>query len=460
MQARTLIALIALCLLSTAAASAQIQGLQANYTSHQVAFNLPSTCTDMAVDRFNNVYIADRGLISDRIIRITSAGTIDYNFLTNIGAVGQLARNPADGLVYFTTYSPMLPVIYSTVSNIDQGGFVHQVGGVNVVAKGFTIDNAGKFYFGGMGLQGTGLYAGAAASTISATFLDIGHGQNSVLEALTNGDILIADGMQVRSWNSPAGPTVLYHQAPLIGNTMTQLNSLARNPFNPLGSGALVAQNTLTTFSMTGVGAAISGSLTGTSNTPFAYENYHTPRTGLRALEDGTLNDLYWLTDNGNLSPTLPPTPTPLGLTLHRIINQPAVGETGSHFVHTLGTPSGSGGALTFNVFGDPTGGDLLVLGVSIGTPPFVQTWYPSLGWFAIDPLGANYFAIADGLGAFGPADPTAAIPVGGHYTKFIPLSATVPSGIVFSSQALILAPNRAPNGLIVISNVVLGTTP
>jgi hypothetical protein len=316
-----------------------------------------------------------------------------------------------------------------------------------------------------MGLQGQGLYAGTLSSVtgqVNLIYLGTGHGQNGVLQSLTNGSVLISDGLQVRRWSplAPSGATALYHQAPLIGNTMVRLKSLGRNPFNPLGSGAFVGQNILTTFNMSGVGSAIAGSLTSSSNIPLAFENYHVPRSGLRALADGTQGDLYWLTDTANLTPTLPPTPSAIGVTLYRIQNRPAQGETGSHFIQTLGSTTGGGHLLIFNVFGDTAGGDPLVLGVSIGTLPFTQTWYPTLGWFDIDPLGSNYYPIADGLGAFGPADPNAVIPFGGHYAKSIPLPAGVPSGIPFSSQALIVAPNRAPNGLIVISNVVATSTP
>lgn len=466
-QPTRILASLLFLVLFTTLATAQIQGLPSNYSVSQVANGLAADGNSMAVDRFGNIYMRHAGSsgVPDRITRISANGAINENFVSNLGAIGQLARHPVNGLVYFTSYSPMLPVIHSTVHEITMSGAVMSAYSLTMVAKGLTIDNTGKFYFGGMGLLGSGLYVGTpnpGSLNISLAYLGSGHGQNEILQSLVNGDVLVADGMEVRRWSTPSPITglSLYYQAPLIGNTMTTLGSLARNPFNPLESGAFIGQNVLTTLCMCGVGSAIPGKLLHAGNAPFATEGYSLPRNGLLSLTDGTQDDIYWLSDNAaGVTPGPGPNPFPLGRTLYRIRNTPAAGEIGTLDVAFFGTTTGSFVA-SFNVYGNSNGGDPVVLGVAPGAVPFTQTWYNTLGWFDLDPLAAYYMPIADGIGLFGAADPTAVIPPGGHFTRFVPIPASVPAGLTFATQALIVAPYRAPNGIVVVSNLEISVTP
>ncbi len=75
----------------------------------------------------------------------------------------------------------------------------------------------------------------------------------------------------------------------------------------------------------------------------------------------------------------------------------------------------------------------------------------PPYGLLDLDILAPNYIALLDGIGVFGPPNPFAVFPPGGHYV----LSLSVPPLPIPVSGTQFIAVNpNAPNGLAFVSNV------
>jgi hypothetical protein len=258
-----------------------------------------------------------------------------------------------------------------------------------------------------------------------------------MLQSLATGDILIGSGQEVRRYVLGAATTSPYY---LHGSLPpAELRGLARSPFNELGNGGLIAMRDFDTLCQCGSTTLISADPIGTAPFPFGNESYPLSYSGMRAMAWGVRQDLYWLTE-------LPVPGQPLGKTLFRIRQLPASGVQGSLLVST-GTAS-----VTFDVYGPTPGNDPVVLGgVALpmtSNPTLLLAPYGIVDLFPLHPL---YLPVLDGIGLFGPPNPAAATPPGGHLVATFPVP--VGTGLTFFTQALIVS-NRAPNGLFFVSNV------
>jgi hypothetical protein len=236
------------------------------------------------------------------------------------------------------------------------------------------------------------------------------------------------------------------HQFPLP-NAFAQINSLARTPFNQLGAGALIGVREFETLCFCGTGITVSAGLTGQNAQDFATESYQFPFTGLRCIASGIRQEEWWYTDQ--------PGPGPIaGRLLFRIRQVAAHGSQGN--LITAVNPN----QVAFHIYGPPSGGDPFLLGaVSAILPVDVTLFAPPFGIIELNPFHPLYVPLLDGVGLFGPPNPFAVIPGGGHFQMSISLPPGG-SGLAFRIQALILSPNVAPNGLFFISNVELLTLP
>ena len=113
------------------------------------------------------------------------------------------------------------------------------------------------------------------------------------------------------------------------------------------------------------------------------------------------------------------------------------------------------GGVLTFDLYGDPAGGSEFLLGAMPLSPISFSDglFIPPFGILDLNPLAAGYIPILDGFGIFGPPNPFAVIPVGGHFSLTISVP-PVPQPISLRTQAGIVDAVHAPNGLFYITNV------
>jgi hypothetical protein len=441
----------ALCLAS--ATPAQVIVSPRNFEVSTVAEGIVASGESMAVDRFGNVYVLDQPTdpagFPATVTRVTPDGVVHPGHAGPFGHVGELATNPTDGAVYLVTYAPLLPVIHSDVYRIEPTGGATHVGGVVVVADGFTIDDQGHFYFGGMGLSGPGLYvAKAPAGGFGAEpqFVSPGFGANAELQSLVTGDVLIADGHRVERWIPGQLATVPFYSAPLaLPNELVNVVGLARGPMYQLGVGSMIGVNHFGTFCFCGTGSAVStgptGDLFSITSALFAHEDYQFPNTGLSTIASGIRQDLYWLSD---VKPS--PVGTP-GKVLTRITQLPAKGSMGSLFA------SASPFQASFDAFGPQAGGDPFLLGVALQPSPSTPGHFlPPWGFIDLYPYAPGYIALLDGVGAFGPPNPFAVYPVGGQFSIAFPVPPGL-SGFVFDSQVLTLS-GLAPNGFFFISNV------
>jgi len=417
-----------------------------NFDVQLLAGGIPMTfgLSTMAVDRFGNVYVLDEPPqpmgIGPRVHRIRRNGVVDLDHAVFFGDTGQMAYHPLDGHVYVVETQPILPVINSTVHRIEPGGGATMVVNVPVVAEGFTIDNAGNMFFGGMGLQGPGLYMLPAGST-SLVFVGPGFGGNEILQALVSGDVLIADANEVRRWTPGALVPVPYWQGPpVFPNSIALVNSLARTPFNQIGSGAVIGHRTLDTFCLCGDGTAVTADLLGNNASVFATESYTLPDRGLAGVASGLRQDLYWATlvaaPGGGIA-----------LDVYRIRQVAAHGSHGSLLVDV------GGGVMTVHFYGDPAGGDPLLVGVQLvpSPVPVGGIFIPPFGVLELNPLSPSYFPLLDGIGVFGPPNPFAVIPGGGHFVFALSVP---PLNLSFRAEGVILDPQHAVNGSFTISNV------
>jgi hypothetical protein len=177
---------------------------------------------------------------------------------------------------------------------------------------------------------------------------------------------------------------------------------------------------------------------------PFANESFGAPENGFRVLASGPGQELYWYTNTG---PAVGGLFEPIPSRLFRIRQLPAPAVPGSLFVNA------SPASVTWDLYGAPTGGDPLLLGVALEPVLAPPLFFPPFGLIDLDPLGPGYVKLIDGIGVGGPANPFGQTPVGGAFS----LTLAVPpglSGLSLVSQGLILDPG-APNGLYLLSNLV-----
>jgi hypothetical protein len=417
-----------------------------NFSVSLHAAGLAASGASMASDRFGNVYIVDQpsAFATGSVTKVDPAGAVTPQFVTNVGALSQIAYDPADGYCYIASWSPILPVVLSNIFRIDPVQGAVQTGFVSLIASGFTIDNNGLMYFGTQtAILGAGLYShDPNGPSGNATFLSAGFAQNAVLQSLVSGSVLIAGGNEVRRWSPAAFVPVPYylHPAPLP-NTVATVNSLARTPFNQIGAGALIGVRELGTLCLCGQGLTITAGLTGQSPQVFATEPYGTPFNGLRCIASGIFQDEWWYTEQ--------PGPGPIaGKLLWRIRQVAAHSSQGSLIT------SVSGSVVTVDLYGPAAGGDpFLFGGASALLPVSLAQFIPPFGVIDLSPLHPLYTPIIDGIGFFGPPNPVGVIPAGGHFQ----LSVLIPPGFTGISvllQDLTLSPGVAPNGLFFISNV------
>src|SRR5690606_1621073 len=131
-------------------------------------------------------------------------GVVNLQHATGLGAVSQIAFNPVDGYCYVATSSPLLPVIMSQVQRVEPSGGTTALTFVPVIAQGFTIDDQGRWIFGGAGVQAPGIHRyDPNAQSPTLVYLDPGLGMNRHLLALGTNDVIVADQGTAR--RLPAG---------------------------------------------------------------------------------------------------------------------------------------------------------------------------------------------------------------------------------------------------------------
>jgi hypothetical protein len=423
-----------------------------NFSVSLHASFLAASGASMAADRFGNVYIVDQpsALATGSVTKVDPAGAVVPQFVNNLGSLSQIAYDPADGYCYIASWSPLLPVVLSSIWRIDPVQGAVAAGSVNLIASGFTIGNSGLMYFGTQtALQGAGLYShDPSGPSGNATILSPGFGQNAILQSLVSGHVLIASGNEVRRWTPAAIAPVPYYIHPVpLPNALATVNSLARTPFNQIGAGALIGVRELGTLCLCGQGLTITAGLTGQNPQTFATEPYGSPFNGLRCIASGIFQDEWWYTEQ--------PGPGPIaGKLLWRIRQVPAHSSQGSLIT------SVAGNVVTLDLYGPAAGGDPFLLGgASAILPVSLAQFIPPFGVIDLSPLHPLYTPIIDGIGFFGPPNPIGVVPAGGHFQ----LSVLIPpgfTGIALVLQDLTLSPGVAPNGLFFISNVEMLVLP
>ena len=445
-----------LCAIISATFFAQIGAVPVvsppNFSVSLKAAGLSASGASMAADRFGNVYIVDQNntTTAGSITKVEAGGTVVPQFVSGLGSLSQIAYDPADGYCYVASFAPILPVVLSSIWRIDPSQGAVAAGSVSVIASGFTIDNAGLMYFGSQtALQGAGLYRhDPSGPSGNATFLSPGFAQNAILQSLVSGDILIAGGNEVRRWTPFAILPVPYYTHPVpLPNAFATVNSLARTPFNQIGAGGLIGVREFGTLCFCGQGLTMSAGLTGQNAQLFASEQYGSPSNGLRCIASGIFQDEWWYTDQ--------PGPGPIaGKLLWRIRQVPAHGSQGSLIADVAST------SVALHIYGPTAGGDPFLLGAASAISPVsLAQFAPPFGVIDLWPFHPLYAPILDGVGVFGPPNPFAQIPAGGHFLMVV----TIPpglSGLAFQLQELTLSPNVAPNGLFFISNVEMLVLP
>lgn len=417
-----------------------------NFTVSLHAVALQASGASMAADRFGNVYVVDQPSImaTGSITKVDPSGAAVPQFVSGIGALSQIACNPTDGYCYVASWAPLLPVVLSSIWRIDPVQGAMPAGSVTLIASGFTIDDAGFMYFGTQtALQGPGLFRhDPNGPSGNASFLSPGYAQNAILQSLVSGDVLIAGGNEVRRWTPAAIAPVPYYTHLLpVPNTQIQVNSLARTPFNQIGAGGLIGVREFDTICLCGQGLAVTADLTGQNPQIFATEPYWSPLLGLRCIASGLIRDAWWYTDQ--------PGPGPLaGKLLWRIQQVPAHGSQGSLITEV------NANVVTLHAWGPAAGGDPFLLGATSAILPVsLAQFVPPFGIVDLYPFHPLYTPVLDGIGVFGPPNPFAQVPAGGHFQ----MSLTIPpglSGLAFLLQNLTLSPGVAPNGLFFVSNV------
>ncbi len=456
-MSRLLTCLAAAAVLPLASSTAQVIVSSPNFSVELVASNVAASGESMAIDRFGNAYIVNKTAANDTVVIVRPNGSIVPSVTPGFTSLGQLAYHPLEGAVYAVETAPVLPVLRSVVWRLSATAPPQIAFELDVTTQGFTIDNAGTFFFGGVGLQGSGLYSVTPPSTsveIEATFRGPGFGQNERLQSLVSGDVLIASGDEVRRWTNFAVGTVPFYDHPgPFPNDFALAVGLARNPMNQLGSGAIVGIRDLETFGIGGEGLGIATDLLGnelpTLGQAFLSEEFDFGEIGLLTLAAGIEQDLYWFSNAcDDVCPTIDAPNR-----LYRIRQQPGVGSQGSLFAGTAAT------GVTFDLYGPAAGGAPFVLGIELIGIFLGETFLPPWGVLGPVPGAPGTIALLDGIGLSGPPNPFAVIPSGGAFSITFPLPPGL-SGLSFRAQDLILAPAEAPNGFFFISNEVQLTLP
>lgn len=425
---------LALSLLLLPGLTAQFTFSGPDFQSRPHATGLNASGERMAADRFGNVYILDLATVSGHsITRIRPDGTVDRNHVTGLAQPGQLATSPVDGLVYLIDGPGPLAVFASNILRIEPSGGATNLGSVPIVGQGLTIDDQGLFVIGGNGLGGPGLFLWDGMTPPVRAHR--GAGTNGVLQSLGNGEVLVADGRAVQAVLPGTNQSRTLYQHPFIGNTLVTIGTLARHPWNAEGKGALLGVNEFTTLCTCGVGLGIWSDVAGVNQPSLVTESYASPRTGFRALCAGPRRQVFWYTDD----------PNGRGGVLHEITRTPTMGTQGSLIVQ-------EGGASIFvSLYGPTSGNDPFLLGI-VSVPMAVPAarFYPLFGVVDLDPFGASYFPLVDGVGVFGPPSPIGRTSASGDWsTVFTPGA----PAFTVDVQALILS-TEAPNGAFFISNV------
>jgi hypothetical protein len=172
-----------------------------NFSVSLQAAGLSASGASMAADRFGNVYIVDQPNLASpgSVTKVEPGGVVVPQFVSGLGALSQIAYDPADGYCYVASWAPLLPVVLSSIWRIDPVQGAVPAGSVGLIASGFTIGNAGLMYFGTQtALQGPGLYShDPNGPSGNATWRSPGHAQNAILQSLVSGDVLIAGANDV-----------------------------------------------------------------------------------------------------------------------------------------------------------------------------------------------------------------------------------------------------------------------
>jgi hypothetical protein len=433
--------------------------LPPNFTVTPVAsaVTMDAAFMSMAADAEGNVYLVEghRMLPGSgyRVHRVRADGVIEYDHAAGLGAAGQIAYDPADGLVYLVTVEPNAQE--STVWRIEPAGGATFIQTVGMKAEGFTIDNHGKWYFGGKGTQGEGLYLQDVNALLFLGTIPPGTSgfeEHWVLQSLVSDDVLIARTEHVMRFSVSQRTIVPFFTIPLPqpmpmpAPGMPMVMGMARTPHNQLGAGALLGFHEFSggMGSMSGTRKAVSTDLLGSSVAGFAAESFGSggmmQGMGMVLLASGVRNDTWWLTVTSTGGPSNPI----MSGSLYRIEQSVAAGVPGSLFV------TAAPGQIAVDLDG-PAGAPFLL---GIGVLPVDGMFAPGFGWIDLSLIAPNYLAIFDGPGAFGIGNPTAVIPPSGRFSWSLNYPA-LPVTIPIASQALILAMGTAPNGGFYVSNVV-----
>lgn len=292
--------------LLAAPAAAQLNLSLPNFQAEVVTSGVAAHGSSMAVDRFGNVYVAGLDPTTPGPYAVAQVSGLDASVnevhASGFDQPGELAYNPTDGLVYLVDVPAGAVAPFADVYRLDPAGGAVLVGSVDVAARGLAIDNNGRYYFGGDGAQGVGLYhvdPPFLAGTTPATFDSVGFKQNTVMEALSTGDVVIGAGMEAERFDVATGTMQDYYKPNVfVGNQFETMRSIARSPFNSLGEGAFLAINAFTTICFCGTGSTFFGPPLGQLGPAgfgefigLADENYQTfpfgDSNGLRAVAAG-----------------------------------------------------------------------------------------------------------------------------------------------------------------------------
>src|SRR4029078_5928525 len=124
---------------------------------------------------------------------------------------------------------------------------------------------------------------------------------------------------------------------------------------------------------------------------------------GLRCIASGIFQDEWWYTDQ--------PGPGPIaGKLLWRIRQVPAHCSQGRLIADVAST------SVALHIYGPTAGGDPFLLGAASAISPVsLAQFAPPFGVIDLWPFHPLYAPILDGVGVFGPPNPFAQIPAGGH---------------------------------------------
>ena len=416
MAKQVLALLVATAILAVIPAVAQ-PATQLQDLSIQAVLGPVQSAGDMAMDSAGNLWLVatqgSPGWTANSLTKITPQGQVLPSIITGLGRIGDLIRGN-DGKVYL--WMEAAPST-ATLMSIDPLGSTTIVGSYSGFQPGgIAQDAAGNFYLGSrQGVPG-GIWMlapGAASLTLFSTGLTSADQDHLAIDPVS-GRFFVGHAQAIYEVIGPGAATLLYAPfqpaCPGCGIDLPDFAAgyhgqiLTAHRFSILNPGSSSSTTSLLSLrsqqSTTGVATLASG--TSLAST---------------ALAAGLAGD-YWAIDQG---------------TLYHLSGNPAL----------LGFAATVGGQVQVTV--DAPAGSPLVLAI--------DTWgfaipFPGLGIFHTSLGTAPTFGVlADGLGAFVPANPT----------DLAPWSATYPLpnpylGIPITLEAYVLTP-QAANGLFQISN-------